>query len=140
MLTVRRRKRWLIFIAAVVIALVSAGAVRSHLKTVAREKRERGYQVALRTYSQALSPGLTRTEVERYLHAKDADFFVEFGPFGGSYGSADLLRMGQETAPWYCSEQDVYLAFEFSDAEKDKQNASDVLEKVEIYRQYEGCL
>ena len=26
----------------------------------------------------------------------------------------DLVKIGEESAPWFCSENDVYLAFEFN--------------------------
>ena len=99
-------KRWLLLsIIAVVIVVASATAVRSYLRSVAQKKREATYQSALRQYSQELSLGLRRTEVERYLRARNANFLRISTAFGGRHEvqNADILKIGEEPAPWFCS-------------------------------------
>ena len=59
-------KRWLLAILVVTIALSSAVALRSHIKSEAKQKREAVYQTALRAYSQNLKPGLARKQVEDF--------------------------------------------------------------------------
>lgn len=134
-------KRWLLMLIALVFVL-AAVAVRSSVRTMARRKREIGYKVELRTYSEAFHPGITRKELEDYLRSRNTNFSWTYTAFGGRTESqyADLVKIGEETAPWYCSEEYVYVAFEFSGVETYKQNDSDVLERIEIFRQDSGCL
>jgi len=54
----------------------------------------------------------------------------------------DLVKIGQEKAPWFCSEHNVYIAFEFnpkSEGEAPETNASDSLKRVSIFHELEGC-
>jgi hypothetical protein len=134
-------KRWLLLLIALVIA-VSALAVRSSARATARRKREIGYQVGLSTYSKALHLGITRKELEDYLRLNNTNFASVFTAYGGRRESqwADVVKIGEESSPWYCSEAYVYVAFEFSGAEQFKRNDSDVLEKIELFRPYTGCL
>jgi hypothetical protein len=136
-------KRWvLLSIIAVIIVVASVMAVRNHVRSVAQKKREAAYQSALQKYSQDLRPGLRRTEVEGYLRARNVSFSWIYTAFGGRRESqyADIVKIGEEAAPWYCSEAYVYVAFEFSGGEKFKQDDSDLLERIEIFRPYTGCL
>jgi len=112
------------------------------------EKREVGYQSALMGYSQDFQPGLTRKEVEDRLRSKGASFGQIWTSFGGRRESdyADIVKIGEESAPWYCSEAYVYIALEFSAVEEHSflyhhlAKDSDVLKRVEIFRPLTGCL
>ena len=134
--------RWLLLIFTVIIVVTFAAAARSHVKSVAQEKRELTYRSDLQKYSNDLTPGLRRAEVESYLRARNAHFSWIYTAFGGRHESQypDVVKIGEEAAPWYCSEAYVYVAFEFSGVEKYKQNDSDLLERIEIFRPYSGCL
>jgi hypothetical protein len=135
------KRRLLLSIVVVIIVVASAIAVRNHGRSVARKKREAAYQSALQNYSRDLRPGLRRTEVEGYMRARNVKFSRIYTAFGGRRESqyADILKIGKEAAPWYCSEAYVYVAFEFSGVEKFEQD-SDLLERIEIFRPYTGCL
>jgi hypothetical protein len=134
-------------IAIVIAAVLSAIALRYHLKAEAGKKREVAYQAALRAYSFDLKPGLTRKEVEDYLRARNAKF-SQMCCLGKQYKDyADLVKIGEEDAPWFCSEAYVYVAFEFAAIEShDLLSASpfardsDVLRRIEIFRPLTGCL
>jgi len=134
-------KRWLMMLIALVIAL-SALAVWSSVRAMGKRKREIGYEVSLRTYSDVLHPGMTRKELEEYLRSRNTNFSWIFTAFDGRTTSqyADLVKIGEETAPWYCGEEYVYVAFEFSGVETYRQNDSDVLERIEIFQPDTGCL
>ena len=134
-------KRWLLVLIALVVA-VSALAVRSSVQATARRKREIGYQAELRTYSEALHPGITRKKLEDHLRLNNTNFGSVFTAYGGRSESqwADVVKIGEESAPWYCSEAYVYVAFEFSAVEHFKRNDSDVLERIELFRPNTGCL
>jgi hypothetical protein len=134
-------KRWLLSIFTVIIVVAFAVIVRSHVKSLAQKKREIAYRLALEAYSRDLKPGLRRTEVESYLRVRNTGFSWIYTAFGGRRESqyADVIKIGEEAAPWYCSYAYVFVAFEFSGVEKYQQN-SDVLERIELFRPYSGCL
>ena len=136
---------WLLF--PIVTALVlSAFAVRLELTAQEKKKREAAYQSALQKYSQDLGPGLTRKEVETYFRSGG----VKFGQMGwleerpeDRTAFADLVKVGHEDAPWYCSENYVYIAFEFAATEPHRPwvvSDTDVLKRILIFRQLGGCL
>jgi hypothetical protein len=124
----------------VIVVLASALTVRSAFKEEARQKREAAYQSALQAYSHSLPPGLTRKEVETYLRARNVSFRWMW-PVKGMV--ADLIEVGQEDHPWCCSENTVYVAFEFGAREPHQPSGDygpDVLKRVELFRQLTGCL
>jgi len=54
-----------------------------------------------------------------------------------------LVKIGEESTPWFCSENNVYIAFEFnpkSHGEQSDTNDSDVLKRVSLFHQLEECL
>jgi hypothetical protein len=65
-----------------------------------------------------------------------------FTAYGGRTKSqyADLVKIGEESPPWYCSEEYVYVALEFASSEPLKQDDSDLLERIEIFQPDSGCL
>jgi hypothetical protein len=119
--------------------------VHSWFEKQSRRKREAAYDSILRSYTQALKPGMTRKQVEDYLRAKNVSFQQMSGINGDSWD--DLIKIGQEEEhPWYCSEHIVYLAFQFADYEQPGKhldlgaNKLDTLRAVTIYHKLEGCL
>ena len=84
---------------------------------------------------------MTRKEVEDYLKAKS----IKFGQICCAEDErstlADLIRIGQEHAPWFCEEQIVYVAFQFAAVERHKPYKgydSDTLKKIIIFHHLEG--
>jgi hypothetical protein len=134
----------------VVFALFIVGTgTRFAIKKRAAQKREATYQLALSEYQRALRPGMTRKEVEDYLRAKNAQFrksnFAESGPNRHSFD--DLTKIGEEDAPWFCGENNVYVAFYFVDHESSsapgfrfKDDDLDALKSVSLYHMLEDCL
>jgi len=125
----------LIILLITTATLISALAVRNNIRETARRKREIGYTVALKAYSQALHPGMTRKDVEGYLRSRNTQFTWIYTAFGGRRKSqyADVVKIGEEAAPWYCSEAYVHIALEFSPVKDFRQTDSDVLQRIEIY-------
>ena len=76
------------------------------------------------------------------MRARKIAFSWMYTAFGGRTEGqyADLVKIGEESPPWYCSEEYVYIAFEFSFLGKWEQNDSDVLERIEIFQPDSGCL
>lgn len=128
--------------AALVLAL-SAAPVGNAGGQGAKQKREAAYQSALQSYTEALKPGMARKDVEDYLRTKGASFHQACCALERS-AFADLVKIGPEKHPWYCSEHNVYIAFQFTAvATPDvvvRINDSDVLKQITIFHQLEGCL
>jgi hypothetical protein len=137
-------KRWRL--AAVMIVIVLSGiAFRYFWLEKAAQKREINYQLALAKYSKEFGPGTSRTDVEDHFRQEK----IEFGEMCCVEGKnaytaySDLIKVGQENPPWYCSENYVYVAFEFTATEPHQlveAHPSDSLRKVSIFRQLSGCL
>jgi hypothetical protein len=139
-------KRWRsLILVLIVVASVAFGA-RHFLEKRAKQKREIAYQSVLRSYSDRLGSGMTRKEVEDYLRARN----VEFGQMCCVDGQLskgvwdDLTKIGQEGAPWYCSEHNIYVAFQFAGPKRNgvewTADPSDTLKAVSIFHRLEGCL
>jgi len=140
--------RWLLLLIIVIIAVSPAIVFLYVSKTEhavspeLQKKREAAYQSALQAYAQELKPGMNRKDVENYLRAKGVGFrqmccIEQWGAF------ADLVKIGQEKAPWFCSENYVYVAFEFTSAglKPDLHPAdADTFKMARIFRQLGGCL
>jgi hypothetical protein len=131
-----------------VLALIVEGiwlALQAREKHNAAE-REATYQRILADCQSALRPGTTRGEVEQHFHAHETQFKHMCCVCKTCEPSAtydDLVKVGQESAPWFCSEHTVYIAFEFnpkSQSEAPETNDSDTLKRVSIFHQLEGCL
>ena len=141
-------KRWLSLILVLIVVAVGTFGVRHVLEQRAAHQREIAYQSALRSYSERFRPGVTRREVEDYLRARNIRFqqMCCVGHRLSKNVWDDLTRIGQERAPWYCSENNVYVAFQFGGAERNRvvgsgsADPSDTLKAVSIHHWLEGCL
>src|SRR5437899_486807 len=96
-------KRWLLPFVVVIIAMATALALRSHIRSEARKKREAAYQSALQAYTQNLKPGLTRKEVESYLRAKGTRLTQMCCVDEDVSAFADLVKVGEEDAPGFAA-------------------------------------
>ena len=109
----------------------------------AKQKREAGYEAALRPYFDAIKPGATRKSVEDYLQAKGVEY-ERMCCIDERSAFADLVRIGKVKPPWYCSEHNVYTGFQFVDEPHEGLRPSDKdldkLKSITIYHWLEGCL
>jgi len=132
-------KRRLLTLIALVIAL-SALIAWSRVRAMAMAKREVGYEAALRTYAEALHPGLTRKDVEDNLRSRNIKFTEITSNFGERRNRhADLVELGEEETPiwmWYCGKQYIDVAFVF---ESRHEQSDYLLEKIELFR-HEDCI
>ena len=143
-------RRWYFYLAIVIAVLVVAFGVRHVFQERARRRREVEYQKALQSYSAVLKTGMTCKQVEEYLSAKKLPFrqlccvsVKEFSRGVYDYAYDDLVKIGQEDVPWFCSENNVYIALEFLGSQKDslpRALPSDTLKDVTIYHKLDGCL
>ena len=127
---------------SLLVALLLA-AVPNALGQNAKQKREAAYQAALQSYSEVLKPGMSRKEVKDYLNAKCVTHITmccleERSP------DTDLVKIGKEKHPWYCSEHNVYIAFLFAEDRTERLQTfhrdSDKLKVITIYHWLQGCL
>jgi hypothetical protein len=144
-------RRWFLYLAIPLIAALAVGWRIHHVSEErAQSSREIEYQKTLRSYSEILKTGTSRKEVEGYLSAKKIPFRQmccvaekEFsrGVYDNTYD--DLVKIGQEDVPWACSENNVYIAFQFLGPNKNSVPApepSDTLKDVSVYHWLEGCM
>jgi len=132
---------WLLWLA---LALVSFGAAAAGAARAKRARqREAAYQSALRSYSEVLLPGMSRTQVEEFLRRGDKPFrqMCCMGPPKNAWD--DLIKIGEESAPWYCSQHNVYVGFEFISSGTHRfaeAHDTDSLKRVTLFHWFEGCL
>jgi hypothetical protein len=111
-------KRILVRMLVGLAALVFVLGIRFEVKRRAARKREAGYQLVLREYTEVLKPGMKRKEVEDYLRTKNAKLrqncCVDSSESSKRHSWDDLTKIGEEDAPWFCSEHNVYVAFQFA--------------------------
>jgi hypothetical protein len=109
----------------------------------AKEKREAAYQAALKSYSEILKPGMTRKNVEDYLKAKGVKY-VRMRCIDEQTAWVDIVSIGKEKHPWYCSAHNVYIAFQFADEPHEGVRPSDrdtdKLKSITVHHSLEGCL
>lgn len=147
------RGKWLkVSVIVAMLAVASGSLWFAHHARDQRKKAEReaGYQAALAQYAD-LKPGMKRERVEGYFQTNGMRFrqmccVANFkGEFVALRGAAwdDLVKIAEERAPWVCNENNVYIAFEFnpkSQGETSETNGTDILKRVSIFHQLEGCL
>ena len=135
-------KRWrlvAIIIAALVAIVALCVGIYIQIQRQAASRRGAAYQTALRSYQEAITPGMTRADVESDLSKKGVQFTHIWGY---NHAWADQIQIGQEPAPWYCSTQNVYIVFQFSERpnwSRDPEPA-DILKSTTLIPRGEGCL
>ena len=140
-------KRWRSLILALVVVGLVAFCGPHLLEKRAQQKREIAYELALRSYSEHFRPGMTRKEVEDHLRGRNIGF-QQMCCVDDKLSSKgvwdDITKIGKESAPWFCSENNVYVAFQFIGPARSGvgwgADPSDTLKSVSIYHWLEGCL
>lgn len=130
-------------LALLIVLAVAASAFAVH---TARKKREAAYQAKLRTYSQVFHPGITRKALEDHLRSSSTNFTrlaTRFDPERAPQ-VGDLVKLGEGTSPFGCTDAYVYVAFVFTPSTPPNPaaiqlNDSDVLERIELFSEAD-CL
>jgi hypothetical protein len=146
-----RRRRLPIILAAVAIVAISLW-IHQHVRDQrASAERESGYQTLLAQNATKFKPGMTRDQVERQLQT-DGKRFRQMccaALYRGQKvtfdreGFDDLVKIAEESVPWFCRENNVYIAFEFypkSLGERSGTNGTDILKRTSVSHQLEGCM
>ena len=136
----RVMNRRLVWFTIAVLTLVSAIAARSVYRSRRADANRAAVEAAFRKFSLNLKPGATRKD---FLQAQGVAF-MERCCYEPSSPFSVIVRVGEENAPWYCSEWPDYVAFEFVTTEPHglgmKPSDSDVLKIVHLTSNGEGCL
>lgn len=109
----------------------------------AKQKREASYQKTLQSFSESLKPGMTRKNVEDHLREKGVKY-EKMCCIDEKTAYVDIVRIGKEKHPWYCSAHTVYIAFQFADepheGERTSDRDTDKLKSITIYHSLDDCL
>lgn len=137
----RKHLRLITLISLIAVCVIVAGsAALSWSRKIAQRKRDVGYQSALQQYRNDLHSAATRGDVESYLQSRR----IQFGPLccvdDEPNGSSDFVLIGTEEAPWYCSENNVYIAFQFDTYPPGSRANSDHLKGITIHHKLDDCL
>jgi type II secretory pathway pseudopilin PulG len=137
-------KRWLLLILALSLLLpLIAFGVRYRQSGRQAQEREAAFQQALQSYAARFKRGTTRREIEAYLRESGTPF-SHLCCMGMNHSAWDtLVKIGEEKPARFCSEQYVYIGFEFvSDRPgvMPEAEGSDTLTSVRLFRPSTGCL
>ena len=136
-------RRWRSLAMLVVIAAIAAWLVVHTREERLKRTRAAAYEQQLRSYIGALSPGTTRKRVEDELRARRVVYRRVYG-LDATNAYADLVKIGDEPAPWYCNKNSVYIKFAFDDANPGENQIStsdsDILQSIAIKPWLEECL
>jgi hypothetical protein len=147
----RAKRLWLKIIAAIAVIVFGLWLVQHVRERRKAAEREAYYQTVLAKYAGELKPGMSREQVEQRLQTDRRQFrqMCCVANFRRQYvslldaGWDDLVKIGEESTPWFCSGNNVYIALEFNPKSKDelpKTNVSDILKRVSVFHQLERCL
>lgn len=139
------KKQWSVILAVVVGLCLAGYEIQQSLSKRAEQKRRMEYQRITKQYADALQVGTNRVEVENYIRTRGQQFIHMCCVGAPRYAWADLINIGKESAPWFCSRRNVYVAFEFEGAESrstigPKALDADKLLSVTLYERLEDCL
>jgi hypothetical protein len=135
------KRRWFAVLLAVVLVGAGVIATRIALNRRAEQKRRREYEAITRAYAGALTQGMRRSEVEEYLRERHQKFGQMCCVGRRRDAWADLVKIGQEKVPWFCSEHNIYVAFVFDSVEPrsfPKATDTDTLVNVVLYPRLEA--
>jgi hypothetical protein len=146
----KAKRWWLKITAATAVIVFGLWLVHPGRERRKAAERESYYQTLLAKYAGEFKPGINREQVEQRLQIDRRQFRQRccVASFRGQYmgsldaGWDDLVKIGEESTPWVCSENNVYIALEFnpkSKGELPKTNISDILKRVSVFHQLEGC-
>ncbi len=127
----------------VVVVASSAYLIHARIESKAEKTRETYYESKLREYTEQFKTGLARRQIEAQLMARRIPFQQICCLHAHGSVLTDLVKIGQEKGPWYCSGILINIAFDFHAMEAHgplKPDDTDVLDQVSIFREPDGCL
>jgi hypothetical protein len=128
---------------AMLVVIVAGIAIWLGVHALLKRARDVAFEQKLRSYTEALSPGSTRKRVEDELRRRGTLYGRVYG-FDRTNAYADLVKIGSESAPWYCSHNNIYIKFQFDAADPGlsgvSQSGSDVLRSIAVTPWLQDCL
>ena len=100
-------------LAVFVVALVATWLTYSK---ITQARRDASYQIAIALYKRDLPIGMDRTEVKNYLNSHS--IICNTVRYGGADGDTCEIKIGEEPGGIFCDPWTVYIALEFSPADK----------------------
>jgi hypothetical protein len=113
-----KNQRWLVLLAVILGVYLSVALGRY----VHKEVR---YEHQLNAFSEALKPGMKRSEVESYLRSRNIEFSKMCCSGAKLNAMDDLVQVGHEKAGLVCVERNVYVAFQFAAVEPNDKWVAD---------------
>ena len=83
---------------------------------IAQNRQEASYHAAMTPFERDLHVGMDRAEVQTYLDSRRIDYHRV--RYGGNDADTYEIQIGQEPASLICERWTVYVALEFSPADK----------------------
>ena len=135
---------------AICAAAISNGCeerLPSKSELEAQQKREAVHQSQVDAYAEVIKPGMTRKQVEDYLRGKKIPF-QQMCCVAGENSLSDLVKIGTDKKPWFCSEHDVFAAIQFATVPSNERHIvsgypafdTDVLKRITVFHWLGGCL
>jgi hypothetical protein len=94
--------------------LASVFLIRSK---ITQNSREASYRVAIAPFQRDLHMGMPRAEVQKYLDSRKVNYHA--ARYGGNEAETYEIKIGEEPShSLVCEDWDVYIAFEFTAADK----------------------
>jgi hypothetical protein len=103
-------------IAFVLLAVGLLGLAWIAHSKVAEARREAAYRAAIAPFERDLRLGVDRAEVQTYLASRKVDYHPV--RYGGSDADTYEIKIGEEPGSLVCEHWTVYIALEFSAADK----------------------
>ena len=136
-------RRYVVLASGLLVTTLIVVAVVRHASTQAQAARELSYQASVRSYVARFQVGISREDVERQLRDGGVHFQQLSGGGLEEPTYSDLIKIGKEPTPWFCSEHNVYVALQFAafdQSHPSDSKPSDVLKRVTLFKWLEGCL
>ena len=130
-----------ILIPLAVAAAIAITFATLHLhRTHSRNAHQAQYRAVLEAWSNEIAVGMNRTDAENVLHQKDIPFLR--ASVQGSRGLDDLITIGHETPPFFCSNDDVYVRVSFNTSAGSLPTAhpTDRVQQIDLFEMPRACL
>jgi hypothetical protein len=137
------KKRWGLLVIAAALLIVCVLGIKSVIEKRAARKHQTEYEAVLGVFRHPeVRHATTRSRV---LSSTEGRSFRQMCCIRGPRNAyADIVKIGEEKAPWYCNKYNVYVAFEFETTEPHgivpDARDSDRLETTSLFPWLEECL
>ena len=128
-----KKQRWITLLAVI-------GAIWLLIPVARAARRETRYARSLHAYSDALKPGMMRSEVETYLRSRNNEFSQMCCSGEKLNAMDDFVEVGHEKAGLICIARNVYVAFQFAAVHPNEKWVADSDRLVGISLFRSACL